>query len=51
MIVFRFVALLLILAAASRPSSLSDKGMGLDPNGRPSGAAAGDRGAGLDPNG
>jgi hypothetical protein len=48
--VFRFLALLLILAAASRPSSLSDKGMGLDPNGRPSGAA-GDRGSAIDPNG
>ncbi|MDP9195145.1 MAG: hypothetical protein M3P06_25900 [Acidobacteriota bacterium] len=49
--VFRFLALLLILAAASRPSSLSsDKGMGLDPNGRPAGAT-GDHGAGIDPNG
>ena len=43
--VFRFLALLLIVA------SLSDKGMGLDPNGRPSSAAAGDRGLGMDPNG
>jgi hypothetical protein len=43
--VFRFLTLLLIVA------SLSDKGMGLDPNGRPSGAVSGDRGSAIDPNG
>ena len=42
--VFRFLALLLILAAAS------DKGMGVDPNGRPFGVSS-DGGPGMDPNG
>lgn len=48
----RLFALLVLLVVFSGASTFaSDKGMGLDPNGRPAGAAAGDRGAGLDPNG